>query len=128
MNVNVFRAIADLALSAKRREDKAHTDFLSFYRELVETLPSEMVDIFGQLTGVDVRIKSGKEAKWGIQLTATDFIWWKSQIEDEGVRFVHGPLSVQRSMLDLFSRSADARRIPPEERKKLIALLEQAAA
>lgn len=124
MNVNIFKAIGDLALSAKKRKDNEHADFLAFYRNLVETLPTEIVALFGNMGGVAVWHK-GKEKSCGLELTATDFMWWKTHIEAEGVRFVNTPASVKCDMLDRLARHAEAHRLSPEERKNLLSLLKQ---
>lgn len=123
MNINLFRAVGDLALSAKKRVTNEHVEFLAFYRQLVETLPSEMTEMFGTLDGIEVRLTGGGFQTYGIELTATDFIWWKSVIEG-GNRFKNGTAWVQQSMLSRFSKKAEAHRLSPEERTTLLALLD----
>ena len=127
MDVNIFRAIGELAVSAKRRTDKQYADFLAFYRQVVETLPTEMVEIFGELD-VPVKLKDGTKETNGLLLTATDYMWWKRHIETFGMRFTYGPMNVEARMLEQFSKSAETHMLSPEERKNLIALLEQARA
>jgi hypothetical protein len=125
MNANIFKSIGDLAVSAKRRTDKRYADFLAFYRELVETLPSEMVEIFGAVP-LSVTHKNGKAETVNIELSATDFLWWKRNIEVLGMRFTNGPSSVENAMLRRVAEKAETHRLAPEERKTLLAMLEQA--
>lgn len=124
MNANIFRAVGELALGAKRRREAEYASFLSFFRELVETLPAEMTSLFGHMSNVGVTLRDGKTANYGIELTVTDFLWWKSAIEQDGVRFTSGPESLRRSMLTRFSKQAEAYRLEPEERKKLLAMID----
>lgn len=127
MNVSVFRAIGELALGAKGRRDKEYAEFLAFYRDLVETLPSEMIELFGTLENVSVFV-SGKKASYGLELSVTDYLWWKQHIEVSRLRFESGVASVKFDMLDRFSRKAETHRLSPEERTKLLALIEQSKA
>jgi hypothetical protein len=126
VNIDIFSAIGDLAISSRRRVEVEHSDFLVFYRQLVETMPTEMVEIFGTLDGIRVRLRRGKVEDYGIELTATDFMWWKSLIEADHARFVSGPADVKRRMLERFATGAEAERLTPDERKKLLFLLDSA--
>ena len=123
MNTNIFLSIGELALGAKKRREREYAEFLSFYRTLVETMPSEMTALFGTLDGISVDCR-GKKESFRIELTVTDFLWWKSRIENESLRFVYGIPAVKAAMLDHFSRKAELHRLSPEERVKLLELLE----
>lgn len=127
MNVKIFTAIGELATGAKKRRDGEHQEFLGFFRSIVETIPTEVVQIFGTLSGIEMRLPSGKVESYGIELTATDYMWWKQKIEKEGARFVGKTSAVQSNMLDRLGKKAEMHRLEPAERKKLIALLEEAA-
>ena len=125
MNINIFKKVADLALGAKRREDAEYADFLKFYRDLVEVLPTEVVELFDGCPRAV--ISKGAEYKWIIQLTATDFIWWKTKIEQEGARFKNGVTNAKLAMLEKLAKSAEAKSLTPEERKTLLAMLDEGA-
>jgi len=121
MNVNVFKAIADLALVATGRERAEYDGFLAFYKGLVEGLPTEAIKLFGNMS---VKIRKGKdESTAGIELTAVDYIWWKESIAS-GVRFSSGVRAIKIAMLNHISKKAESNSLEPDERKKLIALLE----
>jgi hypothetical protein len=121
MKLNVFKAVVDLAMGAKARRSTEHQEFLTFYRSLVETVPTEAIGLFGSMP-VNV-FEAGKQEDWAIELTATDYIWWKKKIES-GARFVVDPSEVQLAMLNRMSKKADMERLSPDERKSLIALME----
>lgn len=123
--IEAFKKIADLALGAKKREDEEYADFLKFYRGLVETLPADAVKIFGRCDRCVV--KNGTESTWGLELTATDFWWWKNEIENFGARFKNGTKVAKNAMLTQMAKKAEGTTLPPEVRKALIALLEEAA-
>lgn len=123
---SVFKAVADLAVGAKARRDAEYQDFLSFYRDLVETLPTEAVTAFGSMK-VEVVEAGAIKSGWAIELTPTDFIWWKSKLEQGEVRFTGSADSVKLSMLSRIAKKAEAHRLSPAERKTLLALLDEPA-
>lgn len=122
MDVNIFKAIGDLAVGAKRRTDKDYADFIAFYRQLVETLPIEVTDLFGSLDDVQVR-RDGKLEGCGLELNVTDVIWWQHEIKT-GTRFVCGIAQVKSDMLRRLALKAETQRLTPDERKSLLALLD----
>lgn len=122
----IFHALAALAGTAKSRRLDEHKQFLLFYRELVETFPTDACVSFGNMGGIEVKTKDGVK-KYGLELNATDFMWWKNEIENQGVTFVKGPAAVQSSMLYRLGKSAETERLEPSERKRLLELLEKAA-
>lgn len=122
IELNVFKAIADLAVGAKARRDEEHQEFLRFYRSLVETLPTMATEAFGNLNGVKVTARKAAQS-WGIELTVSDYLWWKHEIE-QGARFVEGVAAVQTSMLHRLSKAAEAQRLSPEERKEMLSLID----
>lgn len=126
MNTNIFHAIGDLAMGAKRRSEKEYADFLAFYRELVETLPIEVTDLFGTMNEVWVQRRGQKNESVGIELNVADLMWWQHEFAT-GTRFVHGIDQVKADMLRRLTLKAETQRLNPEERKKLLALLDQAA-
>lgn len=124
MNVNIFRAIGDLALGAKKRTDKEHDDFLAFYRQLVETLPVEVVELYGELKDISLK-RDGKIEKSNLELSIADFLWWQHEITVAGTRFTHGVAEVKSDMLQRLVQRAETQRLSPEERAKLLLLAEQ---
>ncbi|UAK25844.1 hypothetical protein [Sphingomonas nostoxanthinifaciens] len=122
---SIFKAVADLVSGADARNEADHKAFLVFYRDLVETIPTEVCQAFGTLGGVRARTAANEEKPFGLQLSVADYLWWKRQIE-EGTRFVAGPSSVQMDMLDRLTRKADIHRLTADERKALIALFDPA--
>jgi hypothetical protein len=116
-NTSIFKAVADLVTGAKARETEEHARFLRFYRDLVETLPTAATKAFGGLSLADAT---------RIELTATDYIWWKNKIEQQGYRFSAGVFAVQANMLNHLAKKAEAERLDPAERKALLALLDEA--
>lgn len=122
-NTTIFRSIADLAIGAKKRRDKEHQDFLAAYREIVETIPVEVVELFGTMGDVKL-VKGTNNTTAGLQLNAADFMWWKGKIEIEGWSFAKGAAGVWIDMLDRISKIAQMDRLEPDERKALIALME----
>jgi hypothetical protein len=124
INPRIFAAIGRLAVSAKKRRDAEYQDFLAFYRTLVETLPAEVCAIFGNMGGIEVQPGAGARTTFGLELSATDFIWWKHKIEVENVRFVKSAAAIKADMLARISRGAEAHNLTPAERKELVALLE----
>lgn len=123
-SAGIFRAVAEMALGAKARRDQENEKFLSFYRELVETLPTDVTELFGHMGKVAVTLKNGETPSWGIELTATDYIWWCNEIRENGVRFTQGPRAVEQAMIARLAKQAESQRLTPEERKKLISLLD----
>lgn len=124
--LDVFNAIAELAVGARRRSKQEHQDFLSFFREVVATVPAEVVETFGHMSGVQCVHPNGEIKSYGILLTATDYMFWKQKIEIEGIRFVKGAASVQMDMLDRLSTQAEMQRLSPAERTALIEMMERA--
>jgi len=124
IKASIFEKIGAMVSANKARELASYNEFIAFYRELVEALPSDVTKIFGSMpVGV---FDGGAKKEWNIQLTAVDYIWWKSHIEGEGVRFTKSPARVQLDMLDRISKKAEVYTLDPSERKALIALLEEA--
>ena len=125
ITAELFRAVGELAIGAKQRRRKEYVDFLAFYRELVETLPTEVVQLFGKLDVSVVPKSTGKIETYGLILNATDFVWWKQSLEAEEVRFTNGPQSIRLSMLNHLSKQTEANSLSPDERKALLALLDK---
>lgn len=123
--MTVFSEIADIALGARKRRIAENEGFLAFYREIVETVPQEVVSLFGKMT---VRVTEGNtQADWGLLLTATDYIFWKNKLSEGRVKFTSGNTRIKQMMHERLAEKAENEGLPPEERKRLIALLEGVA-
>lgn len=122
MSAHIFRKIADLALGAKARRDDEYRQFLAFFRELVETTPTDVAKLFGRFN-VKSQPRGGQEAVYGIELTATDYLWWVNEIENKGTRFVNGVPRVQTAILSHIAKQAEAQGLTADERKLLLSLL-----
>jgi hypothetical protein len=124
--LKLFQAIADLASNAAGRVTDEHQEFLNFYRGLVDTVPPETVGRFGNL-GVAVIENGAVQTQWGIELTATDYLFWKQKI-GAGVRFspAHGGVkSVPRAMATRLAKQAETAGLTLEERQQLLNLLDE---
>lgn len=124
MDANIFTRIADIALGANQRKLKEHREMLDFYRRIVETVPTEVAEMFGSMP-VKVRQKNIKDfVTWNIELTATDYLWWRRSIENEGARFASGAKRIMSAMLEQMTKNIGT--LEPEERKALIKLMDEA--
>lgn len=127
-DTGIFKAIGELAIGAKRRREAEYADFIAFYRELVETLPIDVCDLFGTLNEVQVmRAKASKSEGVGLELNVADLMWWQHEIK-LGTRFVHGIKQVKSDMLRRLTLKAETERLSPEERKSLISMLDRTTA
>lgn len=121
--MTIFTDIADIAFGARKRRIAEHEEFLKFYRELVETVPQEVVALFGKMT---VRVVEAEvQADWGILLTATDYIFWKNKLLEGRIKFVKGDKRIKQLMHERLAEKAENEGLSAEERKRLIALLEE---
>ncbi len=105
---DLFKNVAEMAITAKARRTKENADFLSFFRDVVETVPTEAALLFGSLSNVEV-IKNGQKQTFEIELTAIDYIWWKNELEG-GVHFVKPVRDVKMDMLEHLAKKAAADR------------------
>ena len=121
MNIKIFQALSDMIAETTGRREKEYADFLAFYRALVETIPTKVSQAFGKM---EVSATGGKG--YGLLLTAADYLYWKTAIEQNGLRFAKGPRGVQLDMLDRFVSKAEDSGLEPKERKRLLALLDEA--
>lgn len=124
MSAQIFRAIADMALGAKAKRMERYEAFLDFYKTLVETLPSEATAMFGRMP-VSVKDRGKPPENWGIELTATDFLFWKDRL-GRTVEFVKRPENVKSDMFSVLAKKAEKEPLTAEERKTLLMLLEKA--
>jgi len=123
MATNIFHRISDIALRAKSRRDEEYRQFLQFYRELVETVPAEVAKLFGTLNGVKCIVGKGVSADYGIQISATDYLWWKDEFVNKGTRFALPVEQVKAAILTHIAKKAEASGLTADERKELLTLL-----
>jgi hypothetical protein len=123
MNVtpSVFLQVGSIFLSSKARREAEYSDFLSFYKSLVEQTDGAVASAVGTIS-VDVRV--GKEKKsYGIILSPTDYLWWKQSLA-ENVVFEKSVEHIKSSMLIALAKAAEGNKLTAEERKALLALLD----
>lgn len=118
-----FIRVTDFLGAQSEREAVQYQDFFAFYRQIVESVPSDVVQKFGDFPR-KVVLRNGKEETWNIQLTAADYLWWRAKINEEGVRFLNGPVTAQTAMLKHMMDKAGKFAMEPDARKALIALME----
>ena len=119
ITADIFRAVAAVGLGASKRITAEHDEFLAFYRELVETVPTDVAKSFGRMS---VNMTNGAQ-DWKIELSATDYIWWKEKFAD-GARFSSPPAQVRLNMLTRLAKKVEEQRLEPSERAALLALLD----
>lgn len=121
-DVSIFRAVAALAMNAMGNRKQEQQEFLSFLRELVESVPEEVTREFGTLSGIKA-VKDGTEHDWGIMLNVTDYLWWKDKFE-QGYRFAERPERVQAKILARLAKVAEGQGLDAEGRRTLLAILD----
>lgn len=97
------------------RHSEEHNEFLIWYEKLVRSASPAATKAFGNMD--DVELTSNESA--GIELTASDFLWWKERISN-GARFKHGVSSVKANMLNRLCSAAEQMDMTAEEKGQLI--------
>lgn len=122
--LSVFQKIGQIVLSSKARQDQEYEEFFKFYRALVETTDGEVATAIGT-TNVDV-VCTGWTAHqtWGIKLTPADYLFWKEKYAI-GVRFKYSLEAVKAAILAKMVNAAQDTKLTAEERKQLLALLDE---
>lgn len=121
---DTFRRVGELAIGAKARRQAENEEFLKLHRQIVETVPIEIVKAFGTLDNVALYDPKGKEATGGIELTVADHLWWKKLLA-KGNRFRWGIQPVKDYMLEHLVKQIEDTTLEPEQRKALLALLDE---
>jgi len=121
--LTAFKALGEIIVGAKQKRDVEYQEFLSFYRELVESLPTEACKRFGNLSVKVIKQDGNKEANYGIELTVADFLWWKGVLENDEIRLDSTTNQIKNAMLDKLTRIAEVNNLEPEARKSLLAIL-----
>lgn len=116
--VSRFKKLALFISDVTGRRQREYEDFLSFYRELVETMPTDVCKTFGNMS---VTGNDGKN--YGIMLTVADYMYWKDSFA-KGVFFKHEPEMVIKAMMKHLSESVEhTGSLTPDERKNLLSIL-----
>lgn len=118
MSIKAIKKVIGLINGADERSQTEHQKFLEFLEVLVSECGPAASKEFGRMT---VRVDNGKE--WGIELTPTDLLWWRSKILHDRVRFCKGAASVQADIVSRLSNSAGSYNFTPEERQEFIAIM-----
>lgn len=121
--MDIFEKMAEIGQKAFNRRKLEHGEWLASHRKIVESAPSEVVSLFGNLS-VDVYNSEGKKASWGIELTVADHLFWRDEF-DKGARFVDRPADVTKQMVHHLAKSIEkSTDLEPEERKALLKTLD----
>lgn len=122
MNPPVFQQIGQLVLTGKRRRDLECEGFMKFFRALVEMTDSAVAKEVGGVS-VTVLLVGNKEETWKIELTASDYAFWKEKFA-VGVRFKYSLDAVKAAILKAMTAAAERNKLTADERKQLLALLD----
>lgn len=116
--VSKFKQLAEFVTDITQKRKKEADIFLQFYKELVETMPSEVCKTFGNMSVV-----GSDDKKYGIELTVADYLYWKDSFE-RGIYFKNGPEKVKQAMMRHLSNSVEETgSLTAEERKLLLSIL-----
>ncbi len=102
---------------ASDKADKEHQDFLKFYEDIVRVTPPEMARNFGKL----------KTDSGSIELTATDFMYWHTAIND-GWRFPSGAADIKLKIFNHLAEMSESLAMTAAEKSELIDILKSEAA
>ena len=123
MNLSVFQKLGDIVLSSKRRVELEYEDFFKFYRALVEITDSEVAKAVGG-TSITVVLLDKKEETYKLELTATDYLWWKEKVA-VGLRFKFSMEAVKAAILGQMTKAAETNKLTAEERKQILSLFDE---
>lgn len=122
-----FLGMGEILSGVAARRRKENEEFLGFFREIVETVPLEVAKAFGTM-GVEAFDATGKPTQgWGIVLSVADYIYWKDHLT-AGARFKFPVANIKLAMMNHLSKKIEGVGLPPEERKALLAMLDEAKA
>lgn len=122
MNItNMFIRLSSFLTEVKKKEDDQYEEFLKFYETIVRTVSPTVVREFGRMK-VDV-IDDKTKKTWGIELTAADFLFWKNHIQQNNVRFIDNPITVQCNMYSVLSNITDQVNMTVEQRNEFLNLM-----
>lgn len=116
-----FHTLIQIISGARERITREHMEFLEFYLQLVQVVPNDIATDFGRISS-PVMIGKTKH-DYQIELTMTDFLWWKSAIMDEGARMVKTVGQIQRDIWDKLIQQIDSMALNEEEKGALMSAL-----
>lgn len=116
-----FEALIRYITSDRERITREHMMFLDFYQDLVKLIPDDLAKEFGSISAPTMT-KGKNQEGYKMELNVTDYLWWKSVIEDGG-RFVKGVSQVQRDIWDHLNKHVRQGALTDEQRMELIDLM-----
>lgn|GEM_PF-5788959 len=120
--MNAFRALGDIITNEKKKRYIENQEFLVFLRELVETLPAEACNRFNNFPVVIIK-EDNKQQQLFIELTVSDYLFWKDKAENTDLRFEETITQIKNRMLEKLTKVAEMNKLEPKERKELLAIL-----
>ncbi|MBB95634.1 MAG: hypothetical protein CML68_13715 [Rhodobacteraceae bacterium] len=124
MNIDAIKQMIRLATKAHERSTAEHWAFLNTLESLIIHCPPALSRKFGNMS-VKVRDKNGSESGAGIELTATDMMWWQKGIEN-GTRIVGGAKATEIAIYNRLCKSIESHEMTSEERAEFISLMKRA--
>jgi hypothetical protein len=106
MNSNIFSRLSDLVVRSNARRLAEHEDFLRIYRQIVETVPTEVAEAFGNLNNIPL-VRGSETESVGIELNVKDYLWWDRKVKD-GWRIKLGPDLLLSQMAERMAEKAEA--------------------
>jgi hypothetical protein len=122
ISFRAFETLTSIITGSREREAREHDVFLQFYQALVKIIDDETAKEFGSIE-VPTLIKGKLADGYRLELTVTDYLWWKTIIHDDKGRFVNGVSAVQRDIWDRMTKLVRDNTMSAEERTKLMELM-----
>lgn len=123
MDKSIFEKLAKLVEGTNSRTAKEHEDFLKTYRGIVEMVPLSVANEFGNMDGINIVSPKQKIENCRIELTATDYLWWKTRFAN-GWRVQGGTQKLLRKMATHLAKSAEGTGLDIAERKALLEIID----
>jgi hypothetical protein len=117
-----FKKLVELAGIVNSKYKVEQQEFMKFYKDLVETVPTDTCKLFGTIydTCID---ENKKEVNLGIMLTVADYLYWVDAFE-KGVRFKISFDKLKSKMLIHLAKAIEQTcEIDPQDRKTMLAIL-----
>lgn len=113
-----FHTLIQIISGARERITREHIEFLEFYLQLVQVVPNDIAADFGRIPTPVMVGRSKRD--YQLELTMTDFLWWKSAIMDDGARMINTVGQVQRDIWDKLVTQVDAMTLNEDEKGALM--------
>jgi hypothetical protein len=123
ISFKAFEILISIITGSREREREAHQHFMGFYQELVRITPADVAKAFGSITAPTQH--NGKIHNYGLELTVTDCLWWKTIIE-EGGRFTGSVSRVQRDIWERLNLQVREGWMNDENRHQLVSIMQEA--